>query len=79
MRRAKVQINEMRLRVPGLTREQAQRLGKIVAERLAKYPMAGYQQTRVIPALTIRSYSNARSAVERTASDIAENIIRGIR
>lgn len=79
MSTAKVQINEMRLRVPGLRREQAQRLGEIVAERLARHTLAGDQQGRVIPSLNIRLHSNAGSSVEQMASEIAGSIGRSIR
>ncbi|PYS62572.1 MAG: hypothetical protein DMF74_12660 [Acidobacteria bacterium] len=78
MSRAKVQINEMRLRVPGLARKQAQHLGELVAERLARHTLAGDQRSRMIPSLNIRLHSNAGSSVEQMASEIAGRIGRSI-
>jgi len=79
MSAARVQIDELRLRVPGLAREQAQRLGEIVAERLARHTLAGNQKGRVIPSRKIRLHSNAGSSVEQMASEIAGTIGRSIR
>ena len=40
MKRASVQISEMRLRAEGLTPQQARSLGEMVAKRLAELPVA---------------------------------------
>ena len=68
-----VQINELRLRASGLTREQARLLGETVAKRLAEFSLAGTQSRR-IPALTVRVGTMATSSVDVLATEIARRI-----
>ena len=73
-----VRIDELRLSASGLTREQARRLGEIVAGRLAKLPLAGDRQSRKIPSLNVRVHSSAGSSVERMADAIVASIRRNL-
>ena len=70
MSRTKLQINQLRLRVGGLTREQGRRLGEIVAKQLAETVLVKAPR-RKISALTIRAGSTASSSVEGLAHEIA--------
>ena len=73
----KVHINELRLRAPGLSRAQAQRLGKLVAKELAEKPMTAIQ-SRTIRALSLKVNSNADS-VEGMATGIASSIRKTVK
>jgi hypothetical protein len=68
----------MRLCASGLTREQAQRLAEIVAQRLAKLPLVT-NESRKIPSLNMRVHSSAGRSIERTADEIAFGIRRSLR
>ena len=76
MNRSSIQIGDLRLRAPGLTPEQAQRLGRTVARRLAELqPNAG----RRINALALRVRSDAGVSVDRLADEIVSGIRRSLK
>ena len=77
MSAATVQIDELRVRASGLTREQARHLGEAVAKRLVELPL-GTEQSRNIPTVTLRVRSNAAGSIERTADEIAVGIRRSL-
>lgn len=77
MSRTIVQISELHVRATGLTREQARRLGEVVAERLAQSPLAR-QGSRKIPALNVCVKPAAAKSVERTADDVVDGIRRSL-
>lgn len=77
MKSATVQINQLRLRVPGLTQEQARRLGEVVAKRLTELPL-DTNHSRQIPALVLRVRSGPTSSMERMANDITNRIRHGL-
>ena len=72
MRSRSIRINELRLRVPGLTTTDARRLGESVAQQLAANP--GALQSRSIPAIGVRIRSSGTQTVERLAETIASRI-----
>lgn len=73
---SKVQINEMRLRVPWSQRHQAKQLGQAVAARLAERPLSDGAQSRALPSLNTVVRSGSDDSVERIANEIASNIRR---
>lgn len=73
----KVHIDELRLRAPGLSRAQAERLGKLVAKQLAERPLT-VMRSRTIPALSLKVNSDARS-VEEMATRIATSIRKSVK
>ena len=77
MRSSKVQINELRLRAPGLNREQAQRLGRLVAKRLSESPIP-VAQSRTLPSVSLR-VRDGRGSLEGIASEIASSIRKSVR
>lgn len=70
----RVQIGELRLRVSGLTRGEARRLGVIVAARLAEAPLQGSGSISSL-SVTVRP---SRS-VEGTAEAITKQIRRRLK
>ncbi len=72
MRSRSIRINEMRLRVPGLSARDAQRLAESVAQRLAENP--GGLRSRSIPAIGLRIRSSKSDSVEQLAETIAARI-----
>ena len=77
MRKARLQISNLHLRAPGLSREQAARLGRNVAERLAETPF-DQLQSQQIRSLKVQVGPGAGSSVERLADEIASQIRRRI-
>lgn len=73
----KVHINELRLRAPGLSRAQAQRLGKLVAKELAEKPMTVIR-SRTMRSLSLKVNSDADS-VEGMATKIAGSIRKAVK
>jgi len=73
MKRAAVQIGEMRLRVPGLAPPQARRLGEMVAKRLAELPLAK-DGSRKIAGLNISVRADGSASMERLADEIASRV-----
>ena len=73
MNRGTVHINELRLRASGLTRDQARRLGEMVAGRLSDLRLTN-NQARRIPALSLRVGSVKPGSFETTADEIARAI-----
>lgn len=67
-----IRIDEMRLRVPGLSAADAQRLGESVAQRLAANP--GALRGRSIPSIDLRLHAAASDSVEQLADTIAARI-----
>jgi hypothetical protein len=73
MNSTSIQINELDLRVPGLTREQGRKLGEAVAQRLAALRLRGQTARRITSAkVQIRSGSNG--SVEVMANEIVASI-----
>jgi hypothetical protein len=72
-----IRIDDLRLRVPGLSREQAQRLGETVAARLADLHLEEASRGR-IPALTVRVRHGSAASVERLADDIIAQLRRSL-
>ncbi len=73
---SKVQINELRLRVPWSQRHHAKRLGETVAARLAESPLSNGPQTRTLRSLNTVVRSRSDDSVEQMANEIAGNICR---
>jgi len=73
MKRATVEISELRLRVPHLGPQQARRLGEMVAQRLAELPLAK-DCSREIDALSVRVGTERLSSMERMADEIAAGV-----
>jgi hypothetical protein len=69
------EISRLHLRTPGLNREQAQRLGQGVAERLSTMTI-GETQAQKIPSLKVRIDSGANTSVDRLADRIVGEIRR---
>ena len=72
----KTQIDELRIRASGLTREQGQRLGRMVAEQLIQSPLGGGSGPREIPALSVRVSSQSTNSIGPLAIRIADSIRR---
>lgn len=70
----KVQIGAMRLRVAGVTREQARRLGERVARGIADLPP--HANSGEIPELAVRVRAGDTSSLEQLARAIVEAIGR---
>jgi len=73
MKTTKIQINEMRLRVRGISREEARRLGEIVAQRLSDARFA-VKSSRNVPSVNVRLKSAGTDSIEATANEIVESI-----
>ena len=73
---SKVQINELRLRVPWSLRHQAKRLGQTVAARLAERSLSSGQQSRTLPSLNTVVRSRSDDSVEQIANEIAGTVRR---
>lgn len=71
----KTQINELRIRASGLTREQGRRLGRMVAEQLSNSPISE-SDPREIPALSVRVQSQSTNSMGLLAASIADSIRR---
>lgn len=68
----KIKIDELRLRAPGLTRAQAQQLGRLVAQRLSEIslPAGGARKLKSV-SVNVRS---TRGSLEGMAAEIANRI-----
>lgn len=73
MNRAKVEINELRVCVSGLTQVEGQRLGKLVAKNLTALSVGTHQQ-RTIPRVSIRLQRKQNHSPEHLAQAIALKI-----
>jgi hypothetical protein len=73
---SKVQIDELRLRVPWSQRHQAKRLGQTVAARLAERPLSNGAQSRTLPSLNTVVRSRSDDSVDEMANEIAGSIRR---
>ena len=71
----KTQIDELRIRASGLTREQGRRLGRMVAEQLSNSQI-GEAGPREIPALTVRVVAQSTNSLGLLAASIADSIRR---
>jgi hypothetical protein len=72
-----VHVGELHLRASGLTREQARRLGELVAARLAESGLASSQAPQNIPSIDLAVRSSG--SLERTADDIAARLRQELR
>jgi hypothetical protein len=75
MNSTSIQINELNLHVPGLTREQGRKLGEAVAQRLAE--LKPRLEPRRIDSLSVCVPCGGSSAA-RIADLIARNIQRSL-
>ena len=71
----KVQIDELRLRTSGLTREQARSLGENVARQLAEN-IPSSRRSRKLPGISIRINQGANHSQDGLAETIADQIRR---
>jgi hypothetical protein len=78
MKPTTLQIDELRLRVNGYSREQARRLGEMVANRLAE-PQQPIGISGTLPSLTISVPANHPTSLERMADLIAAKVIRSLK
>jgi hypothetical protein len=76
MSSTKVEIKELRVRVPSIQRAQARQLGELVAERLAEQPLTADQQSHSIPRVNTSVRSRSLSSVDAIASEIVDSIRR---
>jgi hypothetical protein len=76
MSSTKVEIKELRVRVPSMQRAQARQLGELVAERLAEQPLTADQQSHLIPRVNTSVRSRSLSSVDAIASEIVDSIRR---
>jgi hypothetical protein len=70
---SKVQINELRLRVPWSQRHQAKRLGEAVAESLADQ-VSDLGQPRTIASLNTTVHAGSNATTDQMANEIARSI-----
>jgi hypothetical protein len=77
MKSATVHINELRVRVTGLTPEQAQRLGELVAQQLSELSVRVDRSQR-IPSASVQVRSSGSSSLEQTADGIVAGIRRSL-
>ena len=77
MNTRKTQINELRIRASGLTREQGRLLGRMVAQQLSEEPLStsGPQN---ISEVSLRIRSEGRNSMETLAARIAQSIRRNV-
>jgi hypothetical protein len=73
MKSGKVQINDLRIKVPGVKPGQARRLGEMVADRLADSRLAG-QTSKSIGSANVRLRSSEHSSIETMANEIVARI-----
>ena len=74
MKRSKVEIGEFRLRASGLTKEQGQRLGEMVAQRLANMSA---NKSGVIPTIRVGLRAEGNE-ISQLADQIVAKVRRGI-
>jgi len=74
--RGRVEINELRLRAPGLTREQARALGEMVAEGLAEMNLEGSRTGRRVPRLNLNIRAPLNGSIRRIADEISGSVRR---
>ena len=67
------QINELRIRATGLTRDEARRLGEAVAKQLSETPLPACQ-SRKISILTIRTIRPENKSITGMAGQIVSRI-----
>jgi len=72
MRSRSVRIDELRLRVPGMSAADARQLGERVAQRLAENPIGG--GSRSIPSVSLRIRSSGADSVDHIAEMIAARL-----
>ncbi len=70
-----VRIDKLHLRVPGLTPDQARRLGTLVAQRLAASPPVS-KGSRVISAISVRLRTRGTGTPDQIADDIVGHVRR---
>ena len=77
MNSRKTQINELRIRASGLTREQGRLLGRMVAEQLSEEPL-GTRESQNISEVSLRISSQGPNSMETLAARIADSIRRNV-
>jgi hypothetical protein len=78
MHASQIRIDELRLRVPGLTREQAYLLGQEVAQRLA-VELSASTRTQQLGVLNLRVNLEPGTPRERLGELIAQAVTRSLR
>jgi hypothetical protein len=73
----KLQINDLRIKAPGLTTEQARRLGQMVAQRLVSTQF-NKQTSRTVPTARVQ-LNRAGTSLETMANEVVEGIRRKLR
>jgi hypothetical protein len=77
MNTRKTQIDELRIRASGLTREQGRQLGRMVAEQLSEVPLST-SGSQNISEVSLRIRSQGRNSLETLATRIADSIRRKV-
>lgn len=77
MNTRKTQIDELRIRASGLTREQGRLLGRMVAEQLSEEPLST-SGSQNISEVSLRIRSKGRNSMETLAARIADGIRRNL-
>lgn len=70
-------IRDLRIRVPGLGREEARRLGEAVARELAQHPPAA-AQNRELGSIQLRVPGSPARGTQQLASHIAASLRRSL-
>jgi hypothetical protein len=73
MKSPTVRIDKLHLRVPGLSPDQARRLGTLVGRRIAASPPAT-KGSQVISAISVRLRTRGTGTPEQMADDIASHV-----
>jgi hypothetical protein len=78
MKAKTLQIDQLRLRVNGISGDQARRLGKLVAARLAG-PALSTQRTGRLSSLTVSVPASGNISLDRMADLITERVVRSLK
>jgi hypothetical protein len=73
-----VTIRDLRIRVPGLSRAEAHRLGEAVAREIAQRPPTA-TSARDLSQLTVRINGSMAQGTSQLAAKIAASVRKGIR
>ena len=73
-----IRIDQLRLRVPGLTEQEGHKLGEEVAQRVAD-ALPLYGRVEHLGSLDLRIFIRSDTSKERLAERIAEEILKRLR
>jgi hypothetical protein len=73
-----ITIRDLRIRVPGMGRVEARRLGEAVAQELANNPPTS-ATPRDLASLTVRMNGSAAQGTQQLATQIAASLRKGLR